>query len=539
MNNRSLHHRSALIIDRFPDMQRLLTRSLHSIGFKEIDTAQQGGEALQRLQRTPYDLIICDYDLGRDYDGLHLFEEVREHSILPLSSAFILLSGEKRKDRIMGVLELAPDDYVTKPFNFNFFKERVLHAVEKRSSFKAIDQLIEQHKYDDAISLAQTMTTSHPEYQEDFLRLQGQLYLRNHDYHKAQNFYIEHSQHSWAKLGQAKVLFELNQLDESKLILEELLQKHPQFMEPYEWLTNIHRLQNNLEQAQIVLSLATKQSPISIKRQQQLSEVALVNRDWNAAAFAAKKAIDFTKHSSASHSPMLYITLAKAQMAQKEFSEAQESIELLKNIYIHQENNEFIVDTLEAEICLELGQTKKAHELFEKNMSYFKEHQRSIPPELRLEFAHLCYKYSKDDIAQKIVQDVIRNHHANPKILHQTQGIYHRLERSEHGKELIEKNVQSMMELNNLGVREAQSGQFESAIARFARAHEELPENTQIMLNLINASFALVHHRGWDEEAMQRTKVLLEQLRQKESKHPKLQHAEQVWKQLLKKQGRS
>lgn len=38
----------------------------------------RAGDALSKLGRFDVDIILCDYDLGNGYDGLHLLAEIKE-----------------------------------------------------------------------------------------------------------------------------------------------------------------------------------------------------------------------------------------------------------------------------------------------------------------------------------------------------------------------------------------------------------------------------------------------------------------------------
>ncbi len=69
-------------------------------------------QAAQALARDPADLIVLDLNLP-DQDGLTLARKVRGESSVPI----IMLTGRAGEvDRVIG-LEVAADDYVTKPFS--------------------------------------------------------------------------------------------------------------------------------------------------------------------------------------------------------------------------------------------------------------------------------------------------------------------------------------------------------------------------------------------------------------------------------------
>lgn len=77
-----------------------------------VTAVATGAEMLRVLEQEPVDILLLDLRLNRE-DGLALARQVREKSSIPI----ILLTGKTDEaDRVMG-LELAADDYVTKPFS--------------------------------------------------------------------------------------------------------------------------------------------------------------------------------------------------------------------------------------------------------------------------------------------------------------------------------------------------------------------------------------------------------------------------------------
>ncbi|MHB8882391.1 MAG: response regulator [Thermodesulfovibrionales bacterium] len=87
---------------------RMSTRSIHGISMTE---AQDGHEAIEKLEKEPFDLIITDINMPR-MDGLQLIRHVR---MMGLKFPIIILTtcGEE-KDVETGIF-LGADDYVTKP----------------------------------------------------------------------------------------------------------------------------------------------------------------------------------------------------------------------------------------------------------------------------------------------------------------------------------------------------------------------------------------------------------------------------------------
>ena len=108
-----------LVVDDEPILLKGLKYSLEQESY-EIDTAEEGMEALEKALGNTYDLIILDLMLP-GIDGLEVCKRVREKSMVPI---IILTAKGEDTSKILG-LEYGADDYLTKPFNILELKARI------------------------------------------------------------------------------------------------------------------------------------------------------------------------------------------------------------------------------------------------------------------------------------------------------------------------------------------------------------------------------------------------------------------------------
>jgi DNA-binding response OmpR family regulator len=99
------------VVDDEPMVRDVLARYLEREGF-EVSLAQDGEEALSRIENVPLDIILLDLMLP-GVDGIEVFRRIREKRATPV---IMLTAKGEETDRIVG-LELGADDYVTKPFS--------------------------------------------------------------------------------------------------------------------------------------------------------------------------------------------------------------------------------------------------------------------------------------------------------------------------------------------------------------------------------------------------------------------------------------
>jgi len=109
MANTPSHH--ILVVDDDPAMRELMVEYLEENDLR-VSTAASGAEMTRILQDQVIDLVLLDLRLSGE-DGMQLARELRSTSEIPV----IIVTGKRDEaDRVMG-LEIAADDYMTKPFS--------------------------------------------------------------------------------------------------------------------------------------------------------------------------------------------------------------------------------------------------------------------------------------------------------------------------------------------------------------------------------------------------------------------------------------
>lgn len=123
-----------LVVDDEPIVREVLTRYLARAGF-DVDTAEDGVQALDRFREASPDLVLLDLMMPR-MDGLEVFTRIRAHSSTPV---IMLTARGQETDRVAG-LELGADDYVAKPFSPREVTARVKSVLRRAGPSVASDE---------------------------------------------------------------------------------------------------------------------------------------------------------------------------------------------------------------------------------------------------------------------------------------------------------------------------------------------------------------------------------------------------------------
>lgn len=101
-----------LIVDDDEAVRTTLYKVIKSNAL-DAEMASSGEEALQRIAKTHYDLILLDVNM-QVMDGFALVQRLRSRGI---KTPIIIVSGRKEDYDTLYGLDIGADDYVTKPFN--------------------------------------------------------------------------------------------------------------------------------------------------------------------------------------------------------------------------------------------------------------------------------------------------------------------------------------------------------------------------------------------------------------------------------------
>ncbi len=125
-----------LLIDDDPNLILLVKDYLEFRGY-EVLTAENGREALELLQDSLPDMIICDVMMP-EMDGHTLVQQIRKNSRTNWIPVLFLSAKGQSQDRVKG-LNIGADVYMVKPFE----PEELVAQVE--SSLKQANRLIQQN----------------------------------------------------------------------------------------------------------------------------------------------------------------------------------------------------------------------------------------------------------------------------------------------------------------------------------------------------------------------------------------------------------
>jgi diguanylate cyclase (GGDEF)-like protein len=95
----------------------------------QVDVANRGADALEKVKHVLPHLIVLDIMLP-DIDGYEVCRHLRTSTRTSHIPVIFLTQKDERSDKLQG-LELGADDYITKPFDIEELKLRVMGAIRR------------------------------------------------------------------------------------------------------------------------------------------------------------------------------------------------------------------------------------------------------------------------------------------------------------------------------------------------------------------------------------------------------------------------
>jgi diguanylate cyclase (GGDEF)-like protein len=129
-----------LVVDDLPDNVEILRARLESRGY-QVDTAENGEEALQRVKAAPPQLILCDVMMP-GIDGYEVARRIKDDArtgALPFIP-IILVTALGETEHIVQGLNTGADDYIAKPYHFQELEARVRAMLRIKRLQDELDQ---------------------------------------------------------------------------------------------------------------------------------------------------------------------------------------------------------------------------------------------------------------------------------------------------------------------------------------------------------------------------------------------------------------
>ena len=116
---------SLMIVDDSVTMRRIIMRTMRMSGleFDDIQEAGNGKQALEKLNESPVDIVLCDVNMP-EMNGTELVKQIRQMDSCN-NTKIIMVSTESSQGFIDEMMSHGANGYITKPFSPEKFEEKI------------------------------------------------------------------------------------------------------------------------------------------------------------------------------------------------------------------------------------------------------------------------------------------------------------------------------------------------------------------------------------------------------------------------------
>ncbi|MBZ2205981.1 tetratricopeptide repeat-containing response regulator [Massilia soli] len=526
---------SALIVEPHAGMRASIHNMLNQCGVTRIDHAGSSNNAVKHLGLKSFDMVLCEYDLEGGQDGQQLLEDLRHHKLISLATMFFMVTAEGNHGKVVSAAELAPTDYILKPFTADRLLDRILRALAKRNVFMPVYQLMEEGAQREAIEACIVGEKDHPRHAIDFLRLRAELHMFLGEPAEAAPIYqqlVEAKAIAWARLGLAKTLFMRARLDEAKDILENLVDTNKSFVDAYDWLAKTHAAAGALAQSQAVLADAVAVSPHAVRRLRTLGDVAMETGDTGTAEKIFKQVVAKAKYSEF-RDPEDHVKLVQALVQRGEADQASAVIRDLDRSMGGRKTTAACSAVASSLVHELTGDSKRLGESLDAALAAARE-TTGVSAHVKTALARNCLAHDRVDGASELMRDVMRDAPDHAAMARAMQ-VFEQAGCSELAESIAQEARQEVVDLVAQGALRAQQRDFRGAVEMMTEAVEKLPNNPQVVFNAAVAVLKCLDNEGWDERLGKSAQQLIGTMRRLDPIYPKLPALAGLHQQILKK----
>jgi two-component system, chemotaxis family, chemotaxis protein CheY len=125
----SLYDMKILVVDDFSTMRRIVRYLLKEIGYAEVEEAEDGAIAMQKLRSRKFQFVVSDINMP-NMNGFELLRQVRADPMLK-DIPVLLVTAEAKKEDIINAAQCGASGYIVKPFTKATLEEKFTKIIEK------------------------------------------------------------------------------------------------------------------------------------------------------------------------------------------------------------------------------------------------------------------------------------------------------------------------------------------------------------------------------------------------------------------------
>ena len=115
-----------LVVDDHPMIRNIIKDILAKLGYANVQDAENGMQAIQKLKAEKFDLIFLDWNMPV-MQGIDVLRELRKIPAYK-DTPVIMVTAEAEKEKVIAAIKEGVTDYIVKPFKPAVLKQKLEQA---------------------------------------------------------------------------------------------------------------------------------------------------------------------------------------------------------------------------------------------------------------------------------------------------------------------------------------------------------------------------------------------------------------------------
>ena len=531
---------SVLVVDPNPGMRASLQNLLTQSGISKIEFAVGAGTAIKQLMRRSYDVVLCEYDLGggsEGQDGQHLLEDLRQHNLIASDAIFIMLTSEAVYGKVVSAAELAPTDYVLKPFTMEVLSRRIERALDRRAALQDVHRLIGEGNLREAARLCGAGAASGSRHALDFARLGAELQVMLGDLDGAIGQYqaiLADKPRGWATLGLARTYAAQGRHAEAAALLDALVADNPRLMAAYDLLAQCHAALGAPQRAQKVLQDALAISPHLVRRLRHLGETALEAGDVGVAEKSFRQVVARARYSEF-RDPEDHVNLVRALVRKGEAQQAGGVIRDLEKSLRAGSGVDACKAYSNAMLFEAAGDLAATSEALGAAVGAAVD-ASALSAKLKIGLARSCLQHKYDDGAAKVILSMMTES-AGALSAQEAVAVFANAGRADLADGIGRQLGQQAQDLIIVAAEKTRGGDLKGAVQTMLEARLKSPSSVPVTVAATQAILRQIDELGWDHALGERAAGMIDAVRRLDGVHPQLKLLQDGYAQVRRKYG--
>lgn len=120
-----------LAVDDSPAMRRIIINTLRRAGFEDVTEAIDGKDALAKLSKSEFNLVITDWNMP-EADGLEFVSSLRKSKKL-CRIPILMVTARSVKEDILEAMTAGVNNYIVKPFTPQRLRDKIAQTLASAS----------------------------------------------------------------------------------------------------------------------------------------------------------------------------------------------------------------------------------------------------------------------------------------------------------------------------------------------------------------------------------------------------------------------